>query len=170
MPSLSQTTAAIALTALMGGGSFANAQDISLAQAHALLDPFYSALTQPGTKDARALVEAALAPDWKSYSSDTDFKGREAFIGMVGSFGKSIPDLRWEVKDMLVSGNRVIVRSMATGTPQGQFMGMPVSGAKSFSIMAIDIHTIVNGKAVAAHHVEDWANALRQIKPASLEI
>lgn len=164
MSQLSLAAATVALVALSASNA-AVAQNLTQEQAHALLDPFYSALTQPGTKDTRALVESTLSPDWKSYSNETDYKGREAFIGMVSSFGKSIPDMRWEVKDMLVSGNRVIVRSMATGTPQGQFMGMPVTGTKSFAIMALDIHTIVNGKAVAAHHVEDWAGALRQVKP-----
>ena len=157
------TAAAVAMAAVATGPA-AVAQDVTLAQAHALLDPFYSALTQPGTKDTRALVESALAPDWKSYSNDTEYKGREAFIGMVSSFATSIPDMRWEVKEMLVSGNRVIVRSMATGTPQGPFMGMPTTGNKPFSIMAIDIHTVANGKAVAAHHVEDWATAIRQLR------
>lgn len=164
MNRLSKLTVAIGAASVLASGT-ASAQSLTLAQAHALLDPFYSALNQPSTKDTRALLEKTLAPEWKSYSSETEFKGRDAFMGQVAGFGKVIPDLKWDVKEMLVSGNRVIVRSMASGTPQGQFMGMPVAGNKSFSIMAIDIHTIVDGKAVVAHHVEDWAAAMRQLKP-----
>jgi hypothetical protein len=42
----------------------------------------------------------------------------------------------------------------------GPFLGVPASG-KSFKITTttIDIHTIKDGKAVLAHHVEDWAGA-----------
>jgi hypothetical protein len=29
--------------------------------------------------------------------------------------------------------------------------------------MTIDIHTVRDGKLIAAHHVEDWASALRQL-------
>jgi hypothetical protein len=29
--------------------------------------------------------------------------------------------------------------------------------------MTIDIHTVMDGKLVAAHHVEDWASAIRQL-------
>lgn len=141
-----------------------SAQPLTQEQAHALLDPFYSALDRPASKDTRTLVENALAADWKSYSNETEFKGREAFIGMVSGLAKSMPDLRWEVKEMLVSGNRVIVRSITSATPQDQFMGMPVAGNKSFTIMAIDIHTIADGKGVAVHHVEDWASAIRQLQ------
>ncbi len=34
---------------------------------------------------------------------------------------------------------------------------------KNFRIMTIDIHTVQNGKLVAAHHIEDWAGAIRQL-------
>ena len=62
----------------------------------------------------------------------------------------------------MVDGNRIIVRSVASGTPVGPFFGVPPSG-KTFKIMTIDIHTIIDGKAITAHHVEDWAGALRQL-------
>ena len=42
------------------------------------------------------------------------------------------------------------------------FFGVPHSG-RSFKIMTIDIHTVKDGKLVTAHHVEDWASALRQL-------
>jgi len=29
--------------------------------------------------------------------------------------------------------------------------------------MTIDVHTVENGKLVTAHHVEDWASAIRQL-------
>ena len=58
-----------------------------------------------------------------------------------------------------MDGKRIIVRSEAGVAP---FVGVPPSG-KSFKIMTIDIHTIKDGKAINAHHVEDWASALRQL-------
>jgi predicted ester cyclase len=57
----------------------------------------------------------------------------------------------------------VIVRSEASGTPSGDFMGVPHSGRR-FSIMTIDIHTVREERLVAAHHVEDWMGAVRQLK------
>ena len=32
---------------------------------------------------------------------------------------------------------------------------------RTFQIMTIDIHTVKDGKLVTAHHVEDWAAAIR---------
>ena len=140
----------------------AAAQTLTVEQARQQVAPFYDMLNQPATKDLKALAERALSPDWKSYSSETDFKGRDGFVAQVGGFGKLIPDLKWDIKDVLVDGNRIIVRSEASGTPVGPFFGVAPTG-KSFRIMTIDIHTIQNGKAITAHHVEDWAGALRQL-------
>jgi predicted ester cyclase len=138
------------------------AQSMTVEQARKQVAPFYEMLNQPATKDIKALSEQALSPDWKSYSSETDFKGRDGFVAQVGGFGKLIPDLKWDIKDVMVDGNRIIVRSEASGTPVAPFFGVPPSG-KSFKIMTIDIHTIKDGKAITAHHVEDWASALRQL-------
>jgi predicted ester cyclase len=138
------------------------AQSMTVEQARKQVAPFYEMLNQPATKDLKNLSEQVLSPDWRSYSSETDSKGRDGFVAQVGGFGKLIPDLKWEIKDVMVDGNRIIVRSEASGTPVGPFFGVPPSG-KSFKIMTLDIHTIKDGKAIAAHHVEDWAGALRQL-------
>jgi predicted ester cyclase len=152
--------AALAVTAVQANSAWA--QPMTVEEARKQVAPFYEMLNQPATKDLKALSEQALSPDWKSYSGETEFKGRDGFVAQVAGFGKLIPDLKWDIKDVMVDGNRIIVRSEASGTPVGAFFGMAPSG-KSFRIMTIDIHTIKDGKAIAAHHVEDWAAALRQL-------
>jgi len=156
-PLIALTAAAAAMQAVP-----AIAQNMTIEQARKQVAPFYEMLNQPATKDLKALSEQALSPDWKSYSGETDFKGREAFVGQVTGFGKLIPDLKWDIKEVLVDGNRIIVRSEASGTPVAPFFGVPVGG-KSFKIVTLDIHTIKDGKAITAHHVEDWAGAIRQL-------
>ena len=156
-PLIALTAAATAMQAVP-----AIAQNMTIEQARKQVAPFYEMLNQPATKDLKPLSEQALSPDWKSYSGETDFKGRDAFVGQVTGFGKLIPDLKWDIKEVLVDGNRIIVRSEASGTPVAPLFGVPVGG-KSFKIMTIDIHTIKDGKAITAHHVEDWAGAIRQL-------
>lgn len=128
------TESALART-LAAGVVAAQAQAMTVEQARKQIAPFYEMLNQPATKDLKALAEQALSPDWKSYSSETEFKGREAFIGQAAGFGKLIPDLRRNIKEVLVDGNRIIVRSEASGTPAGPFFGVQPSG-KGFRIVA----------------------------------
>jgi predicted ester cyclase len=127
-----------------------------------LVAPFYDALNPPASKDVAALVESVASLDWRSYSGEGVSKGRDEFVNQVRGFGKLIPDLAWTIKDVFADGERIIVRSEASGTPASDFMGVPHSG-KRFAIMTIDIHTVRDGNLVAAHHVEDWASALRQL-------
>ena len=52
---------------------------------------------------------------------------------------------------------------MASGTPNGDFMGVKADGTKSFKTMTIDIHTVENGQVVEVHHLEDWGTAIKQL-------
>ncbi len=49
--------------------------------------------------------------------------------------------MKFDIKEVLVAGDRVIVRGEVTGTPAGDLFGVPHTG-KSFRMMAIDIQTI----------------------------
>lgn len=130
--------------------------------ARALVQPFYDALNRPGTKAVAALVESVTTDDWRSFAGPDLSKDRAAFIGQVVGFGKAIPDLGWAIEELIVEGERIVVRSVATGTPAGDLFGVPHSG-RSFRIMTIDVHTVRDGRLSVAHHVEDWATAIRQL-------
>jgi steroid delta-isomerase-like uncharacterized protein len=50
----------------------------------------------------------------------------------------AFPDLRMEPQDVLVAGEKVVARTRATGTHQGEFLGMPATG-KRVDVQLIDI-------------------------------
>jgi predicted ester cyclase len=89
--------------------------------------------------------------------------GRDTSIKVVSGFASSIPDMKFEIKEIVVAGDRVIVRGEVTGTPAGDLFGVPHSG-KSFRIMAIDIQTIKNGKIAKTYHLENWLSAIGQLR------
>lgn len=132
-------------------------------EARSIIAPFYDALSTPATRDVRALIEGLASADWRSFSGEGVSKGREEFIQQVTGFGRLIPDLAWEIKDVIADGDKIVVRSEASGTPAADFMGVPPTG-KRFAVMTIDIHTVADGQLIRAHHVEDWASALRQLR------
>ena len=129
-----------------------------------IVKQFYTdCLTVNNHADPVAVMQGLLADNFQSMSG-TEIKPKQALMGQVQFFWKLIPDLKWEVQEMLEDGNRVVVRSMASGTPHGDFMGMPVDGSKSFKIMAIDIHTVEAGQITQVYHVEEWAVAMKQLR------
>lgn len=136
--------------------------EMSVEAARASVAPFYKALNAEFAKDSPDLVKLATSPDWVSCRGNDDCNTRDQVIAGIGQRLKSIPDLRWDIKEVLVSGNQVTVRGEATGTPAGEFMGAPHSG-KSFRLMSIDVHTLDGGKMVRSYHIEDWMGAVRQL-------
>ena len=135
----------------------------ALADDKATVQKFYDFLSNPASTESAAAFKAVTADSFQSigdYSGKT--KSRDAFIGQIGGFGQLIPDLKWAPQEMIQQGGKVVVRSRATGTPKGPLFGVDGKG-KGFDIMSIDIHTLVDGKIVQTHHVEDWSTALRQL-------
>lgn len=152
------------LAAALCGAALAQSASpaLTVEQARKIVSPFYDALNQPATKDVEALLGQATSPAWVSCGANTTCAPRSIIIPAFKSRGAAVPDLTWEVKDIQVSGDTAIVRGEATGTPVGDFLGVP-HGGKSFRIMSIDVHTIQDGKMMRSYHVEDWSGAMRQL-------
>ena len=129
-----------------------------------IVRPFYTeCLTvRPGTDPAPTL-NRVLADSFESHGS-ADKKSKAALIGQIQFFWKLVPNLKWEIQEMIQEGSRVVVRSIASGTPKGDFMGVPTDGTRSFRIMTIDIHTVEAGQVQQVHHLEDWGTAIKQVQ------
>src|SRR6266702_1752747 len=132
-------TAGVALAAL-SLATQAPAAEIDAQAARALVAPFYDGLNAAPGKDVAGVLRQATAPEWLSCGANDVCGAREQVIAAIAGRHKAIPDLKWEIKEVLVSGSRVTVRGEATGTPAGEFMGVP-PGGKSFKLMSIDVHT-----------------------------
>lgn len=149
--------ASIAASTLPG---IVQAQALTVEQARTIVAPFYQALN--AGNDAPALINQVTSPDWMSCGGNDVCRSRDQVGASIAGLEKTVPDLKWEIKEVLVSGDRVIVRGEATGSPVGPFMGVP-PGGKTFRIMSVDVHTIKDGKMTRSYHVEDWMGATRQL-------
>ncbi|MEM8486163.1 MAG: nuclear transport factor 2 family protein [Bacteroidota bacterium] len=144
-----------------------NAREAEVIKNKASIMAFYEkALTVNNETRPTAVLTPVLAEGYKS-SSSVDSKGGEQLMGQLEFFWKIIPDLKWEPQQIVNEGDVYIVRSIATGSPNGDFMGVPTDGSKSFKILTIDMHTMKDGQFVSTHHVEDWVTAMQQLKPAT---
>ena len=153
---------ACAAVAAMGLPASSAWAELSAEAARASVAPFYKALNAEFANDSPELIKQTTAPQWVSCRGNDICNTRDEVIAGIGQRLKSVPDLKWEIKEILVSGSQVTVRGEATGTPAGEFMGAPHSG-KSFKLMSIDVHTLEGGKMVRSYHIEDWLGAVRQL-------
>lgn len=129
-----------------------------------VVQSFYTdLLSQPARGDLDTATRKVITEDWVSIPTPRGGKGAAGFVRSLQGFAKVIPDLKWEIQEILQDGNRYIVRGKATGTPVAKFFGVEPTG-KGFEIMSIDIHTVENGRIVQSYHVEEWIKAAAQVR------
>jgi ketosteroid isomerase-like protein len=137
----------------------------SLRRWRAVIAPWYSLFNVATRGDVKTIQEQVLTADYRSCSGylPNECWDRDTSIKVVSNFSNAIPDLKFSIEEVLVAGDRVIVRGEVTGTPAGELFGAPHTG-KSFRIMAIDIQTIRDGKIAKTFHMENWLSALGQLR------
>lgn len=152
------------LTALIMGYSIgAQAQSLAnpSAQVQALVQKHYGGYSAGG--DPAATFAQTAQPSWANCGANgATCQTRDELVAALHGLHKLIPNMKWEVLDIMVAGDKVIVRGKGSGQPVGEFMGIPANG-KGFQIMSIDIHTLKNGKIVETYHLEDWVTAIGQL-------
>ncbi|MBV8851744.1 MAG: ester cyclase [Methylobacteriaceae bacterium] len=140
-------------------------QALTETEARAAIADWYSQFNVATRGDVKEIQERVTTPDYQSCSGvlPAECWGRDTSIKVVGNFAKSIPDMTFDIKEVLVAGDRIIVRGEVSGTPSGELFGAPHTG-KSFKIMAIDIQTIRDGRISRTFHLENWVSALAQLR------
>jgi len=149
----------------MFGNSFPEPLDgaaLTPEDARTIVAPLYDALNQPAKKDVAALLARATNTDYQSYSTNDEWLDRKQLTAVFTMIGTAVPDLSWSIKDILVSGDQIVVRGEAAGTPERELFGAKPTG-RSFRTMSIDVFTVKGGKLASAYHVENWIGALEQI-------
>lgn len=125
---------------------------------------FYTeCLTVGGTPNLIERLSQLLADDFESRNA-AETKNKQVLIAQINGFWKLMPDMKWEIQDMVQEGNKVVVRSLFSASPKGNFMGMELDGSKSFQTMAMDMHTVEGGQIQQVYHVEEWSTAITQLK------
>jgi len=89
-------------------------------------------------------------------------EGREAVGWFVTAFRSAVPDLRAELDDLIVEGDKLVARSTWSGTHEGELFGMPATG-KLFVMNVIDIVRFEGDRVVEHWGVSDVAGMMQQV-------
>jgi steroid delta-isomerase-like uncharacterized protein len=96
---------------------------------------FYE-LVSSGDLDA---FGAALSDDFVEHEETPGLAPtKEGVLQFFAMYLAAFPDMRMEPQDILIRGDKVTVRARATGTHEGELMGMPATG-KRIDVQLIDI-------------------------------
>lgn len=109
-----------------------------------------------------AMARAALAP---TFFDNTLPHGRpqgvEGVLKASKAFRAAVPDLRSEVTQMIVAGDRVVTHLHFTGHFTGTFNGIKGQG-QPIDFIATDIYRVANGRIAEDWHLEDNLTFLQQ--------
>ena len=110
-------------------------------------------------------TEAFLAAAFVSHNTfDVRIVGPGEYGGAVIDYRAAFPDLHTTLEDVLVDGDRVVVRGTDRGTHRGDFMGFPASG-REVTTTWIEIFRMENGKAAEGWLESDSAALRNQLVP-----
>jgi predicted ester cyclase len=116
------------------------------------------------------LVQEFIAPDWLDIPlGKGQTPGRPGYGQMVSSLRTFLPNLSWQIADVITMGDRVVVRSLVSGTPRIKLLGLPFRG-KPLQFMTIDIHQVREGKIQTTWHLEDRLSILGQFGLPRLQL
>ena len=110
-----------------------------------------------------SIIDEVCTPDYVDHSIPPDQdQGREGSKQMLTMFLSAFPDMKMSVEDMIAEGDKVVARGTASGTHQGEMMGIPPTG-KHIAIPFIEISRLSGGKLAERWEQTDMLGMMQQL-------
>ena len=114
------------------------------------------------TQNKIETADELIADDFVNHSSMGLPPNKEGVKQLFAIFRVAFPDLRAEIHEQLVDGEKVTTRKTFYGTHKGDFMEIPPTG-KPVSIGVIDIVRVVDGKMKEHWNQVDQFGLMQQL-------
>jgi steroid delta-isomerase-like uncharacterized protein len=94
---------------------------------------------------------ARLADDLVEHEVEPGMEPTKAgVLAFFETLRAAFPDLKMELQDAVVDGDKAVARVRATGTHQGEFEGIPATG-KSIDVLCFDMFRFDGAGLVSEH-------------------
>ncbi|PYC80208.1 ester cyclase [Streptomyces tateyamensis] len=106
------------------------------------------------------LFDRCLVPDYRH--PNPAVPDRAAFKAVVARWCEVVADLSLTVEDLVVEGDRIVVRMTFSGRQVGEVLGIPATG-REFSVGLIDIFQVADGRLARHWDQMDLLGLHRQL-------
>jgi len=155
-----RTVAALCLAVVITLG-LSQAAKVTNAQADnkAAVQKYVDALNAAFASGDTAGLTDVFAADYKSESGQTAADA----VASAKAIAKGFPDGKFEVKEMVAEGDKVVARITFTGTNKGDLAGIGAATGKSVKFDTVSFFTFKDGKIVSDWSVTDNFQFLSQL-------
>ena len=152
----------------LNGASIAEAENAKITTDRADISRIYSAVAHiyeevfnTGKLDQ---VDTLIAAEYIDHNpiGPGGKSGIEGFKQTVRALRFAFPDLRFTIEEILVNGDKVVVRTTMQGTHKGSFMGVDPTD-KQVTVTGFDIYQIVDGVVAERWGTLDGLTLMQQI-------
>jgi predicted ester cyclase len=95
-----------------------------------------------------------------------EVSGTDGPVNLVQMLLSGIPDIHYEIVQIVAKDDRVVVHLRGTGTHRGEFLGVAGTG-KRMEWNAINIYRFEDGKVIETWQLLDVWGLMRQMRQAS---
>jgi steroid delta-isomerase-like uncharacterized protein len=126
-----------------------------------LIQRYFNEVWNEGRLD---VLDELLTPDYINHSPGipNPRPGPADLKSIVAAMRAGIPDLHYEILDVVVAENKVAAYVRMTGTHRGDFFGMRATG-RSIDVRQMQIERIRDGRICAHWRITDDLTLLRQL-------
>jgi steroid delta-isomerase-like uncharacterized protein len=126
-----------------------------------LIERYFDEVWNRGDVD---VLDELLAPDYLNHSPGipNPRPGPQDLKPIVVAMREGLPDLHYDILDMVAEPDRVAVFVRLTGTHTGSFFGIPPTGRK-IDVRQMQIEWIREGRIAQHWRITDDLNLMRQL-------
>lgn len=129
------------------------------AVAREAVEGFYRAFEQKSVE----LLAKVVTPDWQYIPEPRGAThGPGQMVQVFHDIATAMPDMKVEILDLLVHGNRIGVRAEINGTQTGELLGIDAS-SKHVKFAIHSFHQMRGNLIEKTWHLEDWLSLFRQL-------
>jgi steroid delta-isomerase-like uncharacterized protein len=110
------------------------------------------------------LLDTLITEDYINHSpsAPNPKPGPEGLKPIILEMRKGIPDLHYEIKDLVITQNKIVAKTVVTGTHTGELWGIKPEG-KRIEVDQINIEYVKNGKISEHWRITDELKMMKQL-------
>jgi steroid delta-isomerase-like uncharacterized protein len=127
------------------------------------MSPFVKRLVDAYNQRSLDEFDELLADDIVLVRDGEKAHGRDEFKAILSRLQRAFPDIQYRIDDVIVAGDRIVLRWEARGTHRGDYLGVAATG-RPVSYGGVTIYELSDNKVARIWVAADLLSLLRRMR------